>query len=194
MMRTVLSALAVGSTAVCVGACGSAGSPRPVAVAVGAVGAVSPAATVTPMAVVTSPLKAVATSDPSIGAQLVPAPASAQPLVSASAALATYQSSMPNPEWSDANRSVSLVVYSNASYGPVDAAGKVTPAFTGVLSWAINYRHVPVLPIGGAVVETPGPAATPTAASVSTDCDFVYLVDAKTGGYMMAFNECPGRI
>jgi hypothetical protein len=86
---------------------------------------------------------------------------------------------------------VVLTRYSNSVYGEIQPDGSVKPDYQNVLAWAVIYTGVHIDAIGGPAGRTapppPPPGGTPT-------CDFVFLVNATTGKYMTAFDECPGRL
>ena len=131
------------------------------------------------------------TSDPQVGATLAPPPEDARPATDAANAYSVYQETLPH-EWDTYPHSVQLTLYSSSVYGEIQADGSVKPTYEDVLAWAVIYRGVPIHKIGGAPpiqtdLPTPSPAITPS-------CDFVFLVDATTGKYMHAFDECPGRL
>lgn len=78
---------------------------------------------------------------------------------------------------------VELALYSNSTYGTTGKNGTVIPKFQRTLTWVITFHDVPMRPAGGPGMTFP---------QAPTPCEFIYLVDASTGGYMMAIG-CPGK-
>ncbi len=127
-------------------------------------------------------------SSSSLGAHLAVPPSDAKPLVTAEQARRLYQKTMPNPAWDGLPVSVSLVSFSDAVSGEEGKSG-FTPRFTNVLSWAVIYRDVQIAPVG-----PPPPPGGSLSAQVKAQCDFAFIVDATTGAFVEAFDQCPGTL
>jgi hypothetical protein len=125
-------------------------------------------------------------SDPQIGAVLAPS-GGATPRTSARHALAVYWS-VTGHAWDRYPHTVLLTRYTNTVYGQVRSDGGVKLVYVRRMAWAVIYRKVPIVPMGGPIgPNTPRPTPEPI-------CDYVFFVDANTGSYMDAFSECPGRL
>lgn len=81
---------------------------------------------------------------------------------------------------------MSLVSYSNDVYGDIQPDGSVVPRYQGVLAWAFIYRGVALVAVGAA-----RPSDQPLPAPVQ-NCDHVSLVDATSGAYLQAYDDCAG--
>lgn len=127
---------------------------------------------------------------PKGGARMLAPPAGAVPAVSAEAAYETFRRDGLRPRGAmNARQQLVLTLYSNDVYGDTDpASGKKTLRFQNVLAWAVIFNGVEPTVRGGATKDGGRPAV-----NSSVRCDFVYLVDAMTGTYMMAFEDCPGK-
>lgn len=127
---------------------------------------------------------------PRSGARLRPTPVGVVPAISGEAAYETFLRDGLRPKGAgSAVRELMLTLYSNDSYGTVDATtGKVNPTFQNVLAWAVMFKGVIPTVRGGVTAD--GPPAT---INPSVRCDFVYMVDATSGKYMMAFEDCPSQ-
>lgn len=80
---------------------------------------------------------------------------------------------------------IELAIFSDDDYGTLGSGGKVTPFFQGVLAWLLTWHAISLPPAGPMV-----PSGTPRPAG---KCDFVYVVSATSGAYMMAFDVCSAQ-
>jgi hypothetical protein len=127
---------------------------------------------------------------PKGGVRMSAPPVDVLPAVSAEAAYQTFIRDGLRPLGAaEARQELLLTMYSDDNYRDIDpSSGKTTPRFQNVLSWAVVFHGVKPTVRGGATRSGERPTLDP-----SLRCDFVYLVDATTGQYMTAFQDCPGK-
>lgn len=126
---------------------------------------------------------------PTVGVALDPPPPGVQPSVSSVSAWAVWQSIGIHPEAAKVARSAAIELgdFTNNMYGTINSDNSVTPTFQHRLSWIVSFQGVPETPIGPA--PPPGVTLPP---KPTVNCDFFLVVDAATGGYLSAYDVCPG--
>lgn len=111
---------------------------------------------------------------------LLPPPPSMQPLTSPAEAFQTCWSEAPCV----ANRSpeILLALYTNRSFGHIEADGSVIYPHQDVLAYVMTWRNVPAVAAGSSLSKGPTNVA---------NVDHVVLVDANSGRPLLALETAP---